>query len=58
MLVGVLDDFIVEEANLSVSGVDISVKLPLHALVVVEDVPAVVGVEGLFLALVHSLLGL
>ena len=58
MLVLVLDDFIVEEADLSISGVDISIELPLHALIMIEHGPAVVGMERLLLALVHYLLGL
>ena len=42
---GVLDDFVIEGADLLVGVVDVAIELLLHALVVVEHGPAVSGVE-------------
>ena len=49
----VLDNFIIEMTNLFVSCVDISIKLLLHPLVVIQHGAAISWVEVLPLSLVH-----
>ena len=51
---GVLDDFVIEGADLLVGVVDVAIELLLHALVVVEHGPAVSGVEVVPLACTHD----
>lgn len=55
---GVLDDFVIEGANLLVGVVDIAIEHLLHALVVVEHGPAVGRVEAVPLACAHDFIAI